>query len=69
VKGVIDNREEYVDTEYGITIYCHGEPYVEALMTGHGFTLLKRMVYWTYNDLDKKEKSFFILYVAKKSDR
>ena len=65
VKGVIDNRAEYADTEYGITIYCHGEPYVEKLMARHGFTLLKRMVYWTYNDLDKKEKSFFILYVTK----
>jgi predicted TPR repeat methyltransferase len=69
VKGVIDGRKEYVDPGYGIAIYCHGEPYVDELMTRHGFTFLKRMVYWTYNDLNKKEKSFFILYVVKKSDR
>jgi ubiquinone/menaquinone biosynthesis C-methylase UbiE len=69
VKGVIDGREKYVDTGYGITIYCHPEPCVEKLMTRHGFATLKRMIYWTYNDLDKKEKSFFILLVAKKIDR
>jgi predicted TPR repeat methyltransferase len=69
IKGVIDDREKYVDTGYGITIYCHPEPYVEKLTAGHGFRLLKRMVYWMYNDLDKKEKSFFILYVAKKTGR
>jgi predicted TPR repeat methyltransferase len=69
VKGVIDNRAEYVDTGYGINIYCHDEAYVENLALRHGFRLLKRMVYWTYNGLDKKEKSFFILHVTKKIDR
>jgi predicted TPR repeat methyltransferase len=66
VKGVIDGRTEYIDPEYGIAIYCHPEQYVKELMAGQMFSCLKHMVYWTYNDLDKREKSFFILYVAKK---
>jgi predicted TPR repeat methyltransferase len=67
VKGVIDGRTEYVDRGYGITIYCHGVSYVEELMARHGFTFLKRMAYWTYNDPDRKERSCFNLYVVKKS--
>jgi predicted TPR repeat methyltransferase len=67
VKGVIDDKEEYVDAGSGVEIFCQRESGVERLMAGHGLTLLKRMVYGTYNDLDKKEKSFFIIYVAKKT--
>jgi ubiquinone/menaquinone biosynthesis C-methylase UbiE len=69
VKGVIDDKEEYVDAGSGIEIFCQRESEVERLMAGHGFTQLKSRVYWTYNDLDRKEKSFFVLYAARKSDR
>ncbi len=67
VKGVIDDREEYVDAGSGIEVFCHREKDIERLMAGHGFTQLKSRVYWTYNDLAMKEKSFFILYVARKT--
>ena len=66
VKGVIDGKTTYVDPGSGIRIYCHGEPVVDGLLAWHGFEPLKRMIYWTYNDLEKREKSFFILYVVKK---
>jgi predicted TPR repeat methyltransferase len=67
VKGVIDDKEEYIDAGSGIEVFCHRESDVERLMSGHGFTPLKSKVYQTYNDLDRKEESFFILYAAKKS--
>jgi predicted TPR repeat methyltransferase len=67
IKGVIDDKEEYVDAGSGIEVYCQRESDVEKLMAGHGFTPLKSRVCQTYNDLDKKERSFFILYVAKKN--
>lgn len=66
IKGVIDGRAAYVDPGYGIAIYCYREPYVGEQMARHGFKLLKKMEYWTYNDLEKTERSFFILYVARK---
>lgn len=66
VKGIIEGKTEYVDRESGIRIYCLSEPYVEELAAGHGFKVLKMMPYWTYNDLERKERSVFYLYVTKK---
>jgi ubiquinone/menaquinone biosynthesis C-methylase UbiE len=69
VKGVIDGKTEYTDTGSGISIYCQGDAYIEGLAVRHKFVLLKQMVYWTYNDLKKTERSFFTLYVMRNSSR
>lgn len=66
VKGIIGDKTEYVDRESGTRIYCMSEPSAEELAAGHGFKVLKKMPYWTYNDLERKERSVFYLYVTKK---
>jgi ubiquinone/menaquinone biosynthesis C-methylase UbiE len=66
VKGMLDGKTEYNDKGSGIRINCHGDAVIDALIARHGFGLLKRMTYWTYNDLDMTERSFFELYVTEK---
>lgn len=65
-KGILGGKTEYIDRESGIRIYCMSEPIIEALATGHGFRVLKKMPYWTYNDPGRTEPSVFYLYVVKK---
>jgi ubiquinone/menaquinone biosynthesis C-methylase UbiE len=66
VKGIIEGKTEYVDSESRTRIYCLSETKVEELAAGHGFEVLKKMPYWTFNDLERKERSVFYLYVTKK---
>ena len=65
-KGVIGGKTAHVDSGSGTRIYCHGEDVVAGLMARQGFELLKKTTYWTYNDPDRNEPSFFVLYVARK---
>jgi len=43
VKGVIDGKTEYVDSEYKMRIYCHDEDVVDRLIVRHGFELMKKL--------------------------
>ncbi|WP_424359065.1 class I SAM-dependent DNA methyltransferase [Methanocella sp. MCL-LM] len=65
VKSVEGGKEVYVDPGSGIAVYCHDQAYIEELAGKYGFTPLKRLAFYMYDDLDKKKRSLFAAYVVK----
>lgn len=67
VKDPAGGGAAYVDPEYGIAVYCHDDAHVRRLAEQHGFALAKRLAYYAYTDLEKKERSLFTAYVLVKA--
>jgi ubiquinone/menaquinone biosynthesis C-methylase UbiE len=56
----------YTDTGSGLSIYYHNDFQIIELLNKYGFAVLKYITFFVYKTPDKKEKSMFRGYLAKK---
>ncbi|MCO5381968.1 MAG: class I SAM-dependent methyltransferase [Methanosarcina barkeri] len=56
----------YTDTDSGLSIYYHNDFQITELINKHGFEILKCVMFFVYKTPDKKGKSMFRGYLAKK---
>lgn len=64
-KSIENENAVYVDPGSGIAVYCYDQAYIDSLITKYGFVLLKRLLFYMFDDLDKKKRSLFTAYVIK----
>jgi ubiquinone/menaquinone biosynthesis C-methylase UbiE len=57
---------QYTDIGSGVSIYYHDDSRVIGLLNKYGLSMLKCVTFFVYKTSDKKEKSVFRGYLAKK---
>lgn len=61
-----DNLQQYADTDSGVIVYFHEDFQVTELLNKYSFSMLKCITFFIYKTPDKKERSIFRGYLAKK---
>lgn len=61
-----DDLQQYTDADSGVLIYFHEDFQVTELLNKYGFNMLKCVTFFVYRAPDKKEKSMFRGYLAKR---
>lgn len=61
-----DKLQQFTDTGSGVFIYYHDDSQITELLNKYGFSMLKCITFFAYKAPDKKERSVFRGYLARK---